>query len=137
MNEHTTGREYYGRSSNLALLGQLFAHARSNFPAGGNRKIGQQSDLFTTSDTSERSTLNSRVNSSCYAVESEVNKRSPLGLDRLSIFNLLYDDESHLLLNRIQSCPMSRAAKRINRVICLRKWSPITIQTKLRMNPWA
>lgn len=94
VNEHTKGREYYGRSSNFALLGQLFAHARSKLSAGGNSVPCQQSQLLTTAATSEVPMGNSGLDPYRPEGESQTNGKSPLGTDRLSIVNLLYDDET-------------------------------------------
>lgn len=96
VNQHTTGREYYGRSSNFALLGQLFAHARSKLSTSGNFVLSQQSELLTTATTSEGPMRNSGLNPYRPAGESQPTRRSPLGSDRLSIVNLLYDDEASL-----------------------------------------
>lgn len=94
VNQHTTGREYYGRSSNFALLGQLFAHARSKLSAGGNSALCQQSELLPTAATSEGPLRNSGLGPYRPAGESHTINKSPLGADRLSIVNLLYDDET-------------------------------------------
>lgn len=96
VNQHTTGREYYGRSSNFALLGQLFAHARSKLSAGGDFVPCQQSELLTTTATSEGPMRNSGLDPYHSAGESQTTSKSPLGTDRLSIVNLLYDDEASL-----------------------------------------
>jgi hypothetical protein len=95
VNEHTTGREYYGRSSNFALLGQLFAHARSNLSSGRNAVVcQQQSDLFTTGATAEEPMRSSGLDFYPSVVKSKTTGKTPLGADRLSIVNLLYDDET-------------------------------------------
>lgn len=96
VNQHTTGREYYGRSSNFALLGQLFAHARSKLSAGGDFVPCQQSELLTTAATSEGPMRNSGLDPYHPAGDSQTASKSPLGTDRLSIVNLLYDDEASL-----------------------------------------
>ncbi|KAH9211227.1 hypothetical protein DL95DRAFT_190039 [Leptodontidium sp. 2 PMI_412] len=95
VNEHTTGREYYGRSSNFALLGQLFTHARSNRPAGGHTMaISVQSTLDTPDAATTSSTGTSGRDLQHRSKSNPTNSKSSLGTDRLSIVNLLYDDET-------------------------------------------
>jgi hypothetical protein len=88
VNEHTTGREYYGRTSNFALLGQLFAHARSNVSMEENT-LSHRSPSHCHKSISGKSDQTQSP-----AIDSHTSMRSPLGTDRLSIVNLLYDDET-------------------------------------------
>lgn len=92
VNEHTTGREYYGRSSNFALLGKLFAHARSNVFDGQTSMISRQSGVFSAKASAEGSMRSPRLHSHHPAVESNIHRPNRLAVDRLSIVNLLYDD---------------------------------------------
>lgn len=92
VNEHTTGREYYGRSSNFALLGKLFTHARSNSSGSGRPEMSRQSALFTTKASSEGSMRLSGLDFHRPAVENQMGRANPPAINRLSIINLLYDE---------------------------------------------
>ena len=97
VNEHTSGREYYGRSSKFALLGQLFVHARSGaFTSGVNAPTNQE--LYSgVGDGNRAAVLDERVipqETAHPATKNRPKRKSTLTHDRLSIVNLLYDDES-------------------------------------------
>lgn len=78
INLHTNGTEFYGNSSNLAFLGNLYARARKH---AGNRALHGPGDFQSTAGPSQRH------------VEDRHKEDSAKTTDRtqLSIVNLLYN----------------------------------------------
>jgi hypothetical protein len=99
INKHTSGTEFYGTSSNFVLLNQLFSHARSQASSTNAGRIRGNGTLLhqNPASISEDSRLQARqVSSDERSSNINVNSLSHLGDSRLSIVNLLYNDEAML-----------------------------------------
>ena len=108
MNKHTSGTEFYGTSSNFALLSQLLSKARSRLSilSYGNRSVipnGQTNNDGSNSRTSRKEQM---ISSSSAMQSGTTNDETRKVLkDKLSIVNLLFDEDSAVQ----DSAPPSRA----------------------------
>lgn len=110
INKHTSGTEFYGTSSNFVLLNQLFSHARSQASSTNAGRIRGNGTLplRNPDGISEDSRLRAhQVSSGERSSNTNVNSLSHLADSRLSIVNLLYNDEAMLPPSRPKSPLMS------------------------------
>lgn len=109
VNKHTSGMEFYGTSSNFALLSQLISKARSRLSAPVSWPPESASSLHTNQDLSSSVRPEQDHASACSAKPSgsEVHDGAPQVLKdtRMSLVNLLFDEE----LTMPDSAPNSRA----------------------------
>jgi hypothetical protein len=97
VNRHTSGTEFYGMSSNFVLLSQLFSHARlhavdADLERTSSLGIPQSSSSLTAGHAEYISSPESLARDSVSAAPIP----SHLSTGRLSIINLLYNEEATL-----------------------------------------
>jgi hypothetical protein len=85
VNLHTNGTEFYGNSSNLAFLGNLYARARKQAGSRGQNRFHQG-----TSQPAQVSPVNQRDQPFSPETSQDIGCRK-LGKSQLSIVNLLYN----------------------------------------------
>lgn len=117
INKHTSGTEFYGTSSNFVLLNQLFSHARlhassANFRAvsGNESSTHEQSNRNSTESGQPALDVTSGLRSS----KPHAKSLSHLGDSRLSIVNLLYNDEAMLPPSRPKTPQMTDKGKQVS-----------------------
>ncbi|KAK5000131.1 hypothetical protein LTR66_000956 [Elasticomyces elasticus] len=117
VNQHTSGTEFYGTSSNYVLLNQLFSYARLHLRPrqAGSRSCREKSRLLTpTSPAEGRSTLRDTGN----------DQNTVLATGNLSIVNLLSAEEALIPPSRARTPP---------HVV---EWEPLSVQHRLsQSNP--
>jgi hypothetical protein len=117
INKHTSGTEFYGTSSNFVLLNQLFSHARlhassANYRAVSDNGASTHEQLNRNSTESGQPALD--VTSGSRSSGSHAKSLSHLGDSRLSIVNLLYNDEAMLPPSRPKTPQMTDKGKQVS-----------------------
>lgn len=95
VNQRTHGTEFYGTSSNFVLLNQLFAFAREHHPSKYVGSNGPQtvSQLFPASTSGDINLVSLEGNSFTSGVHGSRPGLIALSQDRVSIINLLSNEE--------------------------------------------
>jgi hypothetical protein len=101
INNHTSGTEFYGTSSNFVLLNQLFSHAQLRLPREGVGPMFQDGTPHLSPSGGIRNSQNQLLSGSGpspeSAIQGSIAGSSPqlqIGPGRISIVNLLYNEEN-------------------------------------------
>ena len=115
MNKHTNGMEFYGTSSNFALLSQLISKARSRLSshsAGDSRlRIGAFNNRESTDRWLKRPEELLPTTSEVLENEPYTGTRKVLKENRISLVNLLFDEDSAIPDSEIQDSAQSHGMK--------------------------
>lgn len=110
VNQRTQGTEFYGTSSNFVLLNQLFAFAREHHPSryvgsNGNQTTSRLFPASTSGDVNLVSLGGNSLTSGGHGVRPGL---TALSQDRVSIINLLSNEEVLLPPSRPKTPPLGR-----------------------------
>jgi hypothetical protein len=115
MNKHTNGMEFYGTSSNFALLSQLISKARSRLSSHSTGGLRSHTGTYNNERPAGRSngTQDESLPATSGLLENEpyTGTRNVLKDRRISLVNLLFDEDSAMPDSEVQDVTQTNGTK--------------------------